>query len=112
MKTRTFASLILAGSLVPVSGTFAFDPSMQMTGAAFVNACSRAEESWISFCNGYVQAAVDSLRRGDGVCLPAGTSRTAIVTVAHKQIAASPEMQAANGIVAVRTMMQRTYPCR
>src|SRR5690554_7122389 len=45
---------------LPISA-LAVEPSMQMTGASFSDACTRASESWISFCNGYIQAAVDSL---------------------------------------------------
>lgn len=58
--------IILAATLFTLPA-FAFDPSIQMTGANFSKACTRADESWISFCNGYLQAAVDSLRESDGI---------------------------------------------
>lgn len=112
MNPRKIAVLVIASTVMSTSTTFALDASMQMTGASFLNACSRADESWISFCNGYVQAAVDSLREGDGVCMPSGTTRTAIVTVVHRSIATSAELQAANGLDAVRTVMQMNYACR
>lgn len=90
---------------------FAFDSSIQMTGATFSEACTRADPNWISFCDGYVQAAIDSLREGDGVCIPRGTSRTEIVTVAERAITAISQLQAMNAHEAVRIVMRHTYPC-
>lgn len=90
---------------------FAFDPSMQMTGSAFSDACTRANESWISFCNGYIQAAIDSLREGDGICIPNGTTRTDVVTLAERAITAISELQAMNAHEAVRVVMRHSYPC-
>lgn len=90
---------------------FAFDASMQMTGAAFSDACTRPNESWISFCNGYIQAAIDGLREGDGICIPRGTTRTDLVTVAERAITAISELQAMNAHEAVRVVMRHSYPC-
>lgn len=90
---------------------FAFDPSMQMTGAAFSQACTRADESWISFCNGYVQAAIDSLSEGDGICIPSGTTRTDIVTLTERAITAINQLQAMNAHKAVLIVMRHSYPC-
>ena len=104
------ACITLAATLFSLP-VFAFDPSMQMTGAAFSDACTRANESWISFCNGYIQAAIDSLRDGDGVCFPSGTTRTDLVTVAERAITAIGELQAMNAHEAVRVVMRHSYPC-
>lgn len=91
---------------------FAIDSDVQMSGANFSDACTRADESWISFCNGYIQAVVDSLREGDGVCLPSGTTRTDLVTVTEREIAASSQLRAMNAFDAVRSIMRRSYPCQ
>ena len=99
---------ILASSL-PV---FAIDSKMQMTGASFSNACTRTDESWISFCNGYIQAVVDSIRKDDKICLPKGTSRTDLVTITEKEITASSRLRAMNAHDAVLSVMQRFYPCQ
>lgn len=104
------ARIALAATLVSFPA-FAFDPNMQMTGAAFLQACTRADESWISFCNGYIQAAVDSLREGDGICVPGGTTRTDIVTVTERAITASSQLQAVNALEAVRLAMRQSFPC-
>lgn len=82
-----------------------------MTGAAFSEACTRANENWISFCNGYIQAAVDSLREGDGVCIPSGTTRTDLVIVTERTITASSQLRTMNAHEAVRLVMRHSYPC-
>src|SRR5690554_5225236 len=111
---RTMAKLstciILAAALFS-HPAMAFDSSMQMRGSAFSEACTRADESWISFCNGYVQAVTDSLREEDGICIPSGTSRTELVTVAELAITASDSLQAMNAHEAVRLVLRVFYPC-
>ena len=104
-------AVILATSLFSIPA-FAIDSKMQMTGASFSNACTRADESWINFCNGYIQAVVDSIREDDRVCLPNGTSRTDLVTITEKEITASSQLQAMNAHDAVRSVLRRFYPCR
>lgn len=89
----------------------AFDPSIQMTGARFSEACTRADQNWISFCDGYVQAAIDSLRESDGICIPNGTTRTQIVTITERAITAIDQLQAMNAHEAVRVVMRHSYPC-
>ena len=91
---------------------FAVDSKMQMTGASFSNACTQADESWISFCNGYIQAVVDSIREDDKICLPNGTSRTDLVTITEKEITASSRLRAMNAYDAVLSVLHRFYPCR
>ena len=84
---------------------------MQMTGKDFSVACTRANESWVGFCNGYVQATVDDLRNGDGICIPRGTTRTEIVTITEKVITATSQLHAMNAQAAVRLVLERAYPC-
>lgn len=103
-------SIILAATLFTLPA-LAFDPSIQMTGADFSRACTRANESWVSFCNGYVQATVDSLREADGVCIKQGTTRTDLVTIAEREITASETLKAMNAYVAVRAVMAKHHPC-
>ena len=105
------SALILTTSIFSIPA-FAIDSKMQMNGASFSNACTRADENWISFCNGYIQAAVDSLREADRVCLPNGTSRSDLVTITEKEITASTQLQAMNAHAAVRSVLRRFYPCR
>ncbi|RWB66809.1 Rap1a/Tai family immunity protein [Mesorhizobium sp.] len=89
----------------------AFDTSTQMTGAGFSSACTRANESWIGFCNGYIQAAVDSVQKSDGICIPSGTTRTELVTLVEKAITGSDQLKALNANEAVHLVMRQSYPC-
>lgn len=102
--------IFLAATLFSLPA-LAFEPSMQMTGTAFSEACTRANESWISFCNGYIQAVVDGLREGDGICISPGTTRTDLVTAAEKAITASSQLRTVNAYDAVRLVMRQSYPC-
>ena len=105
------AIVILETMLFPIPA-FAIDSKMQMTGASFSNACTRAEESWVSFCNGYIQAVVDGIRKDDQVCLPNGASRTDLVTITEKEITASSKLGAMNAHHAVLSVLRRNYQCR
>lgn len=106
---RTPISLVLA--LTVALPALAVDPKVQLTGADFSSACTRASESWVSFCNGYVQAVIDGLRQEDRVCFPAGTTRTEIVTVVEKEITSSTELREINAHNAVRAVLFREFPC-
>jgi hypothetical protein len=101
-----FATVLLS---IPA---FAIDSKAQMTGASFSNACTRVDESWISFCNGYVQAVIDSVREADKVCLPKDGTRTDVVTVTEREITASSQLRAMNAHDAVLSVLRRFYPCR
>ncbi|MBU3028759.1 Rap1a/Tai family immunity protein [Paracoccus marinaquae] len=90
----------------------ALEASMQLTGAGFSEACTRLNESWISFCNGYVQAIVDTLAVDDDICFSSDTTRTDIVTAVEQQITSSTQLQARNAAEAVRTAMASSFPCR
>ena len=104
------AHIVLAATLFSLPA-FALDSGMQMTGAGFSQACTRADESWISFCNGYIQAAVDGLREGDGICIPVGSTRTEIVTVTERVITSSSQLKGMNALDAVRSAMHKSFPC-
>jgi hypothetical protein len=111
ISVRWLPAVTLATTLLSVPA-FAIDPTMQMNGASFSTACTRADESWVSFCNGYIQAVIDSIRKDDRICLPKGTTRTDIVTVTEKEITASRQLGAMNAHDAVRSVLLRFYPCR
>ena len=109
---RTWRSAIILVTALCSSPTFAIDSKMQMNGASFSNACTRADLEWISFCNGYIQAVIDSIREDDRVCLPNGTTRTDVVTITEKEITASSQLRAMNAHDAVLSVLRRFYPCR
>ncbi|MFZ4535933.1 Rap1a/Tai family immunity protein [Propionivibrio sp.] len=105
------SSIILATALLSIPA-FAIDSKMQLSGASFSDFCTRADESWISFCNGYIQAVIDGIREDDKVCFPNGTSRTDVVTITERKITASSQLRAMNAHDAVRLVWRRSYPCR
>ena len=86
--------------------------SIQMTGDDFSAACTNPSESWVSFCDGYIQAVIDGLRETDNVCIPKWTTRTTIVTIAEREISASKSLQSMNAQGAVRSVLSRFYRCR
>lgn len=104
-------ALFLVTALLSIPA-FAIDSKMQMNGESFSNACTRADESWVSFCNGYIQAAIDSIREEDRVCLPKGTTRTDVVTIVEREITASSQLRAMNAHDAVRSVLRRFHPCQ
>ena len=101
--------VLLAGACAPAahaSGT-------SLTGSGFLDACTRADESWISFCNGYVQAAVDEAQReGDKLCPPPGTTRTDIVENAVSLLQRAPELQSMNAADVVHRELLSMFPCK
>lgn len=111
ISVRWPPAVTLAAALFSVPA-FAIDSTMQMNGASFSTACTRADESWVSFCNGYIQGVIDSIRENDRICLPKGTTRTDIVTVTEKEITGSKQLRAMNARDAVRSVLRRLYPCR
>lgn len=104
-------AIVVATLVFPIQG-FAIDSKVQMTGEDFSVACTRADESWISFCDGYIQAVIDSLGDDDRVCLPVGTTRADLVTLTEKEISGSSRLRALNAHDAVRSVIRRFYPCQ
>ena len=104
-------SIFFATALLSTS-VLAIDENVQLTGKSFSDACTRSDESWVSFCNGYIQAVIDSIREDDNVCLPVGTTRTKIVTIVEKEITASSDLQAINAHDAVLAVIRPYYSCR
>jgi hypothetical protein len=86
-------------------------PNMQLDGDQFSTACTRSDEAWVSFCNGYVQAVVDSLRDSDGVCLSPSVTRAEIITSVEAQITGSKKLRAMNAYDAFKMALRRSYPC-
>jgi hypothetical protein len=52
-----------------------------MAASELVEACTRIDDVWISFCNGYAQGVADFLELSGAACIPSGTTRTMLVTL-------------------------------
>lgn len=91
---------------------FAVNPKMQLTGISFLNACTKQNESWISFCNGYIQAVVDSIPSNSDICIPNGTTRTEMVTIAQRGITTSHQLHNINAHEAIHIIFHQLYSCQ
>ena len=108
---RNTPAVALAAMLA--STPFALAQSdLHLTGADFLSVCTRADADWISFCNGYVQAIFDGLRRpGEEICPPADLKRTMVIENVVQQLQALPALQAAPAASVVYDYLVVTFPC-
>jgi len=91
---------------------------MTLDVRALLAACTSPDESWISFCHGYVQAAHDvSFASGSHVpiCVPAGTSRSHLADLfARRALAAltvEPSIGDLSGVAFAHAIFADAYPC-
>ncbi len=77
--------------------------------------CTRPSESWISFCNGYMQAAGDSAQAMGLACIPSGTTRNEVAVLYEQYypqiIANEPQMLAESAIASVIALLSAVFPC-
>ena len=106
------AALVLSLSLAAPS-LAAQNSGMMLTGAEFLKACTKPDMEWISFCNGYVQAAFDSVRGpSKGICAPSTLTRTHIVVAVVKALTAKPALQKQNAALVVYAVLVGAFPCQ
>ena len=86
-----------------------------MTAGDLLDACTRADESWISFCNGFFQAVHDVSALDGRVCVPVGTTRTDLVLAferqAAKALAASPPLTSKAAVSFAALLLEAEFPC-
>ena len=106
------AALVVTTCLV-VPSLAAQNSGMMLTGAEFLKACTKPDRDWVSFCNGYVQAAFDGAHRvGKGICAPSTLTRTNIVVAVVQALTAKPALQKLNAADVVFIVLYRTFPCQ
>ena len=66
---------------------FAEQPNNVLSAWDLLSACTRADESWIEFCNGYMQATQDFGAASGVVCVTPGTTRTDLSVLYEHQAA-------------------------
>lgn len=109
-RVTAVVGLFLLGSL-PMSGG-ALASSNAMTGEGLLNACTRAEADWISFCNGYIQAAIDLMELQEGsACIPEGTTRNDIYDAVVPLFTDSTRMKSENAFRALTTAISVKFKC-
>ena len=86
-----------------------------MAAGTLLDACTRANESWISFCNGFFQAIHDVGALDGRVCIPEGTTRTDLVVAFERQaveiLAASPSLASTAAVSFAALTLEAEFPC-
>ena len=109
---RIAFAFALATTLSSVAASAARDTEMSLTGREFLEACSKPDPEWISFCHGYVQAVYDGVTYpGEDLCVPLGTSRAEIVGTVVRSLTEIPSTQGANAANVVYSVLRTAYPC-
>ena len=89
--------------------------STLLTAEDLLTACTTPEESWISFCNGFMQAAADIAALSGEACLPEGTTRTDLAILYERQAStlmeSDSEIGLEVGLAIASTIIQLEYPC-
>lgn len=83
---------------------------MTLTGAKLLEACLTPDKEWISFCNGYIQAAFDA--DSSSICPPSGTTRDQAFEIIIPALQQAPELQKLNALSAVGLVLRTAYPCK
>lgn len=86
-----------------------------VTASALLDACTRADMHWVDFCNGYFQAVHDALAIAGLVCVPHGTTRTALVEIFEAEapliLAADPAGAQMPAYMLAARILQNAMPC-
>ncbi|MBQ1204140.1 MAG: hypothetical protein IIX61_10190 [Loktanella sp.] len=79
------------------------------------DACTLAEESWISFCNGYIQAAADIASLGGSACIPLVETRANIASnfaaTMGPLLVDDSSLADENGLSVMLLFLSEAYPC-
>lgn len=79
-----------------------------------ISICTTADEDWVNFCNGLIQGYADFAVLSDNACFPAGTTRTALVTLftGEAVIATTAYQNDEPALVAAVELFHKVYPCK
>lgn len=96
-----------------VATSFSAAQNMQhLSGADFLSGCTKPAPELTGFCQGYVQAVVDGLRRpGEDFCPPANARRANIVGDVVDQLRTKPSLREASAFSVVYAYLVVTFPC-
>ncbi|MGM0585710.1 MAG: Rap1a/Tai family immunity protein [Pseudomonadota bacterium] len=86
-----------------------------VSAAALLEACTRAHESWISFCNGFFQAAHDLGTLNGDVCAPSDTTRTRLARIyqsdAQRLFSSESGLSSEAAISVATAIFANRFPC-
>jgi hypothetical protein len=115
LRMRRWSVPIAIAALMQFPAELVAQEGMIMDARNFLAVCSAPDESWVSFCNGYVQAVFDSAWRpgsSNDICPPAGTSRTQLVQQSVAYLSVLPNLDTANAAQIIHAIFREVYPCR
>ena len=80
--------------------------------AELSKACSSKDKSWIGFCDGYIQSAIDfiNLHRIE-VCIPTDTTRNSIFEKLAPNLLSKKESNGDNALISLVQMISDSYKC-
>jgi hypothetical protein len=104
MKSVAIAAMMLAASITSAGA------DMTLNGAQLLKACTRADQEWIGFCNGYIQAAFDATG-GKGICAPKGVTRNQLFDVIIPKLTNAPDLLELNAASVIDAILRKAYPC-
>lgn len=86
-----------------------------LTVGELYDACTRPDQAWISFCDGYMQAIYDALHQGAGgnlpaVCVDSGVTRTQLGDIFINQSPSAQE-QSQHAASYVYNLFVDAFPC-
>ncbi|WP_370268576.1 Rap1a/Tai family immunity protein [Nioella sp.] len=115
MKKYLAKTTILVAFLVASFSAQAEEDSVVLSSADFADACTRANESWVSFCNGYAQALVDFATLSGNACIPDGTTRSEIITlidsIAFDAISTNDIASDSPAFLVALSVIEAAFPC-
>jgi len=111
-RRRLAGSCALAGLVLIAT---AAHPNTGLTAAELRDACTRSDDVWVFFCDGYAQATADFAEMSDLACIPDDTSRATLVTqidaLAFDSIAAGEIPGDTPAFAVTMSVLQTLYPC-
>lgn len=74
--------------------------------------CTQEDMDWINFCNGLIQGNADYVVLAGASCIPAGTTRTTLITIFIDRLPSSSAYSNDKpALEAVIEVFSRIYPC-
>jgi Rap1a immunity proteins len=96
--------------VVLADGAMAQRSETTLNGAQLLKACTTADQEWIGFCNGYIQAAFDA-GGGKGICAPKGVTRNQLFDVIIPKLQTAPALLELDAVSVVNGILRKAYPC-
>jgi hypothetical protein len=115
IRSRQFTlawTMCVVATLAPIGTLQSRAEGFALPTSSLVDACSRTEQSWMSFCDGYIQAAIDLIEfNGIEVCIPIGTTRNQIFEAVYPSLTKKMPDQKDIGLITLMNSISSVYRC-